>query len=300
MSQDGYEPVKIEIWTYKEALEHSTEARDDDFVFRGLGDSSYKLIPTAYRLGAEEKLKKVADKYLEKGLFAIDEKADMGMTFYEVAALIWFYDLANRQGLRVPDIPHTYSGASFLDIQYLSRDDRLFVKEWSEIASVAQHYGAPTRMLDWTFDINVALYFAVKGVHSKDSGSSNSGSVSVCILNKSKASLLGQKIRFVVPKYCDNPNIRAQSGLFSVLAGDKPGEDLECVIKDLYKEANDGTLYGIQKDGEPILKRVFITYDDAVKLKENFRKRGMNYDTVFPGWSGVVESMEIQSGIRKA
>ena len=299
-SQEEYEPVKLDTWSYEDTLRYTSESRDDDLIFRGLGNSSYNLIPTAYRSGAEEKLKKMADKYLKKGLFAIGKGADMGMTFYEVAALLWFYDIANRQGQRVPDIPHTYSGASFFDIQYLSRNDQQFVKEWSEIASIAQHYGLPTRMLDWTFDVNVALYFAVKNLPDRGSDANHPVSVSLCILNKSKVSLMSPKVRFVVPKYCDNPNIRAQSGLFSVVMGDKPGADLEDVIKELYRAANDGMLYGIQKDGEPILKRICISYDDALKLKENYEKRGMNYDFVFPGWSGVVESMEIQSDIRKS
>ena len=34
--------------------------------------------------------------------------------------------------------------------------------------SVMQHFGAPTRLLDWTTDINIALYFAVCNNFDKD------------------------------------------------------------------------------------------------------------------------------------
>ena len=36
--------------------------------------------------------------------------------------------------------------------------------EFIEVISLAQHYGVPTKVLDWTYDYKVALYFALKDI----------------------------------------------------------------------------------------------------------------------------------------
>lgn len=155
-------------------------------------------------------------------------------------------------------------------------------------------------MLDWTFDVNVALYFAVKNLPDKKSRKKHPKFVSLWILNKSKISMISDKIWFVLPRYSDNPNIGAQSGLFSVLTGDDPGKDLEVIVAEAYRNTDPGRLSVLNRDGAAILKKINIPYQDAIKIKENFENRDISYDSIFPGWSGVVRSMEIESGIRKA
>ncbi len=268
-------------------------------IFRGAGDSSYHLIPYAYREDGMDDLKKIAEHHMKRRTFfrpPYERKPDT--SFYEAVALRWFYDIANRQGLRVPDIPNPHSDYDLLDDSNWNLDST-FLEDWSDIAAVAQHYGIPTRMLDWSFDINVALYFAVKDLPESEDVE-HPDAVSVWALDRSMASMLGQKIRYVVPKYCDNPNIRAQSGLFTLLMGDEPGKDLEVAIRDIYGSLSFDGIRVLQSYDLSILKRVNISYNDALKLKINFKRRGISYDSVFPGWSGVVESMKIQSGIRKS
>jgi hypothetical protein len=38
--------------------------------------------------------------------------------------------------------------------------------EW---LSIMQHYGAPTRLIDWTYSVYVALYFSLRGYNENDS-----------------------------------------------------------------------------------------------------------------------------------
>ena len=226
----------------------------------------------------------------------------MDVEFYELAALLWFYDVANRQGYPLPEIPRKTLKNEFLDVQ--TQRNRLtpesYVNEWSSLAAIAQHYGIPTRMLDWSFDVNVALYFAVKDLPSVTSKKRHPKYVSLWILDKSKISTICDEIRFVMPRYSDNPNIGAQAGLFSVLTGDKPGALLELVVINAYGSASPEIRSLISKDGVPILTQLRIPYKEALKIKENFEGRGINFDSFFPGLTGVVRSMEIQSGIRKA
>lgn len=173
-----------------------------------------------------------------------------------------------------------------------------FVRDWSGIAAVAQHYGIPTRMLDWTFDVNVALYFAVKDL--PEDSEEHPDFVSLWVLDKAKLSIICDKISFVMPEYSDNPNIGAQSGMFSILTGEDPSEEIEAVIIEAYRSASPEYRSLVSDDGVPILKKCNIPYGEALWIKRSLKGRGINNDSVFPGFSGIVESMKIQSGIRKA
>ena len=273
----------------------------NNYIYRGVKDSAYGLVPSAYRKDGQSKLRKEAKTYTSLcGIIPLPNKQSTRPEFREIMALLWFYDLANRQGLRVPDIPHAYSGIRYKDALSLSESANVnFVDDWSEIAAVAQHHGVPTRMLDWSFDINVALYFAVKDLPNKRSGTKHPDAVSLWILNKTKAAML-KAIKFVVPKYCDNPNIRAQSGLFTVIDASvsDPSSDLRDVICDRYLGADIDVLPMIERGSTPILTRIDIEYEEALELKANFKDRSISYDSIFPGWSGVAESIEIQSDLK--
>lgn len=40
-------------------------------------------------------------------------------------------------------------------------------EKFREVISLAQHYGLPTRFLDWSYDYKSALYFALKDIVEK-------------------------------------------------------------------------------------------------------------------------------------
>lgn len=280
------------------------------YVFRGESDSDHHLVPFAYRteskdgkISGRKKIEMEAEQYLKRQrLIMPGDGHDMGQSFYEIATLLWFYDMANRQGLRVPDIQHTCLGNEFFEAQKqaFQIDGDTFLEEWSDLASVAQHYGVPTRMLDWTFDVNLALYFAVMKIPDDDPDAEHPNAVSLWALDKSRITTMDGGVKIVVPKYCDNPNISAQSGLFTLLTGDDPGKDLEKLIAEILVDEKPSSKFIMDLDHEPVLKKIDIPYEEAVKIKKNLGGRGMNYHSAFPGWDGIVRSMEIQSGIRKA
>ena len=42
-----------------------------------------------------------------------------------------------------------------------------------DITALAQHYGLPTRLLDWSFEINIAIFFAISELIKEDSYNEN-------------------------------------------------------------------------------------------------------------------------------
>ena len=96
--------------------------------------------------------------------------------------------------------------------------DEIFY-DYPEIISLAQHYGLPTRALDWSYDYKVSLYFAVKDVLSNSDTQD-------CVLwalnhklfeNRMPNDKYKINLNIYRPEYNTNPNLTAQKGLFTFL-----------------------------------------------------------------------------------
>lgn len=130
------------------------------FLFRGIRDPRYKLIPNLLR-----------DDFITKEKITTNAE----VCIYETKKLIQFFHQCDQRGLKVPDIDtfrrlSTCTTFSLDDILSAS-DKNLYY--WLpdavlDIAALAQHYGLPTRMLDWTRDFFTAVWFALRGLEEKD------------------------------------------------------------------------------------------------------------------------------------
>lgn len=130
-----------------------------NFAYRGHSSNKYKLIPTALRPELKERLNKFALCGDNKKL----EDLEYFQILKENQILRDFYKMCDRHGLVIENIDRIRS--TFLDkvdLPTMITSETWLPKELWTLASLAQHYGLPTRLLDWTHDIFIALFFAVE------------------------------------------------------------------------------------------------------------------------------------------
>ncbi len=111
------------------SLKHETRT---DFIFRGMKDANHKLYTSAQRKWLETDMSEWA-----RGNFLdfVSELVDNAKQYPLIRKVFDIYDYSNT-------------------------------KREFPILSILQHYGAPTPLMDWTHNINVALFFATEKIGS--------------------------------------------------------------------------------------------------------------------------------------
>lgn len=133
-----------------------------------------------------------------------------------------------------------------------------------ELLALAQHYGLPTRLLDWTWNPLVALYFSVKDDFNQDSA--------IFVWEKNFSSQLNpefdpfkiKEIKLYIPLHFTK-RIVAQSGIFSI----QPNPNSEIVDNNISK--------------------IIIKKEIRLEIKKSLEKFGINQSTIFPDLDGVGE-----------
>ena len=224
------------------------------WLFRGVTKRDHRLIPSAWRKGAFEKY----------GLISSNDT--QGECEWEI--LKAFYETANLRGMPLPVVSQQMhemlqSTKSETIDREVFRDPSWPPSDFLPIFGLAQHYGLPTRLLDWTYDPRIAAYFAASGVmrhvqnvapgmkdlvieyvartgktHDDNlrelEGDLRSKTMVVWALNKIfddslrdfEPHMLCEPLPYEIVSvpYSSNPNIQAQQGTFTVL---RHSEDIE-------------------------------------------------------------------------
>jgi len=271
----------------------------EQFIFRGHSKESFELVPSALRLDNQNNFwNQVNGGRLEPTQIDWSSHQIWG----EYHLLREFYRLADMQGLEVPASELFRSSLAQrydLQIQRMQGRNEWIPNDLLEATALAQHYGVPTRLLDWSYDRFVATYFALHGALG-----STEGKVVIWALNRENVTRSQMTahpicIKFVTPHYSGNPNISAQKGLFTYV----PVTDLSQGEKmNLYQQ---GQYIPIDRTPLDQVIRNQVSADDNTKyliklsLPATEAEKGMSILTsmgygssrVFPGYGGVAKQI---------
>ena len=274
------------------------------FVFRGERSAhpDFRLLPAMLRSR-------------NKTVQSLGPKSDTGLKvghiflLNEFRSLYRFYVTANKNGFALPEISIFKQYELNPKFDPLTKYSTWIPEELFEIAGLAQHYGVPTRLLDWTFNPFTALYFAAIGAVENFYNAAKESFVNgerfdaeqyeneevivvwalhIDDINQMNKEYPDHEVKWIRPPYNRNPNLTAQLGLFthvqqkySTEAADYPDPD---------KTPLDELLKPISAN-RPFLFRHMLPIREANRTLTQLQRLQHTASKIFPGLGGVAKEV---------
>jgi len=275
------------------------DVRWNEFIFRGESSSKYKLLPTVLRPELSDKL---CEYYVNQPILnGTDSDKEVELMRVEYHLLRKFYLEADKNGLYLPPVPTSRISKFYdKDPKRFDENELWIPSDLYEVAALAQHHGIPTRLIDWSTDFFVAMYFACTGAINRYCKNPNKfdykDQLVIWAMNAEKLTFYKDKIELniITPPYHGNPNLNAQSGVFSLVERKRVTgrEDAPTLVD---RTPLDELIYIFNICGPMLLLKIQIPIATCFEMKTLLNKMGYNSARLFPGYDGVVRMINEQA-----
>ena len=288
--RDHYERTAVGLLEALSPISGLIAANHDPgtFIYRGVGSSTYQLVPAAFR---------------GRRLPFPDRRPVSRRTFHNQiwAEIVYFSEycrVADSRGLRIPEDSQAFrsilqdlNGPDYID--RLSAGGAVWPPDGILSAlGLAQHYGVPTRLLDWTRSPFVAAYFAATSSLQSPTPSRRAAiwafDVDRLLLNTFNELDLPESIRLVNAPGFDIPNLQAQQGLFMVMRGGKFRKSATFRVRP-YDELLTSEV--LMDSSGPVLYRFTFPGTEAPDLLRLLSYLGVDGSAIFPGQKGAAQAV---------
>jgi len=279
------------------------------WLFRGQG-SDYPLSPSALRLPRPDEDTKLESLVGHK-LDSLDKRAEA-----ETQVILDFFEIADKRGLVLPDDSQqlrrhlwdlrdeesTYHRGRLL-IKRLYAGDRN--ENVLSLIALAQHYGVPTRLLDWSFKPMAAAYFAAESALSSDlDGELIVWAFYLPVFGKyHQVNKDGAFVNIVTAPSATNPNLAAQQGIFTLPQSYKTASgkkvSFDRIIQQKVDKINKDGLDLKHRDDKLIseckLRKFSLPQNKAPELLRLLAKHDVTRTSIYPGYASIERELEIRT-----
>ncbi|MDP8221791.1 MAG: FRG domain-containing protein [Candidatus Lernaella stagnicola] len=145
-----------------------------------------------------------------------------------------------------------------------------------ELLALAQHYGVPTRLLDWSERAHIAAYFAASSVvNSWDQKENEKIKVVIWAL---KWRDLGYPIKVIRPTMGTNPNLAAQRGVLTLFREN-----------DFFKKLLKRKCNSNKDKGNVVLWKITLDKGVAGELLRDLYDIGIHAGSIYPTFDGAAK-----------
>jgi len=168
----------------------------------------------------------------------------------------------------------------------------------ASLVALAQHYGIPTRLLDWTRLPYVAAFFAAESAFKRMKGAAPDARLVVWaflfpLLSRYDVDARDNApIRVITAPSATNSNLKAQQGVFTLVKLEDALQDGTYLpldkILERYAERNDAQTEGYQ------LRKFTLPVSQADELLQYLARLDVTPSVIYPGYQSIIDDLRME------